>query len=440
MIKDKNKDIINIEYNHLNLPKKIDFETNDPNTFSGKYIRYFYDATGVKLAKSVQEENVSGLSYTFYNGAYIYEKSSGSSTTNLKFISQPEGYIEPDNQGGFDYVYQFKDHLDNIRLSYIDSDGNGSIDSNTEIVEENNYYPFGLKHKGYNNVVSGSEYKYETFNGKEIEESLGLNVYEMDWRQYDASIGRFNIIDSYAEFMYDQTPYHFSYNSPIYNSDPIGLCPNGDCSDIGDNMEGDATLSDCVTWVVSQGVWTRNDGMLDEVTVVAESGEPEGPPTEEEAKAKDEQFEAMCCFTSWGTQRRDTLGSWGRGKGATSVSVDYNDIAPKGSNSSKMGKVWDISNYFYFWPDYFMPKNNDNKEPTVTEPVVITYQAQGQLKENARHGLYPEDSTMKKGRYNYGGIGVGWKTQDKAEAKKDSAGFSKTNYFEKIWINVDTTN
>ncbi|WP_452598686.1 hypothetical protein, partial [Pontimicrobium sp. MEBiC01747] len=40
----------------------------------------------------------------------------------------PEGYIQPDNTGGFEYIYQYKDHLGNIRLSYGDIDGDGIID------------------------------------------------------------------------------------------------------------------------------------------------------------------------------------------------------------------------------------------------------------------------------------------------------------------------
>ena len=55
----------------------------------------------------------SGVSTTTdYAGNYIYENST------LKFFNQPEGYIEPDGSGGYDYIYQYKDHLGNIRLSY----------------------------------------------------------------------------------------------------------------------------------------------------------------------------------------------------------------------------------------------------------------------------------------------------------------------------------
>ena len=44
-----------------------------------------------------------------------------------KFISQPEGYIEPNTSGGFDYVYQYKDHLGNVRLSYSDMNKDGVV-------------------------------------------------------------------------------------------------------------------------------------------------------------------------------------------------------------------------------------------------------------------------------------------------------------------------
>ncbi|QAA81949.1 hypothetical protein EI546_09535 [Aequorivita sp. H23M31] len=61
-----------------------------------------------------------------------------------------------------------------------------------------NYYPFGLEHKGYNTDVSpsgNSVARKFKFNGIEHEEALGLNLYEMDLRQYDPVIARWNSID-----------------------------------------------------------------------------------------------------------------------------------------------------------------------------------------------------------------------------------------------------
>ncbi|WP_074747596.1 hypothetical protein [Myroides marinus] len=60
-------------------------------------------------------------------------------------------------------MYQYKDHLGNVRLSYSDKSGDNTIQSSTEIIEDTNYYPFGLAHKGYNqkNDALMKDYKYQ---------------------------------------------------------------------------------------------------------------------------------------------------------------------------------------------------------------------------------------------------------------------------------------
>ena len=62
----------------------------------------------------------------------------------LKHFPHAEGYVNVVN-GRFKYVFNFTDHLGNIRLSYSDANNNNVITEN-EILEENHYYPFGLKH------------------------------------------------------------------------------------------------------------------------------------------------------------------------------------------------------------------------------------------------------------------------------------------------------
>src|SRR5690606_24029273 len=120
MTQDKNKHIAHIEYNHLNLPTFIYIESSGDG---GGDINYTYDATGVKLEKVVNSG--MDINATYYAGSYIYEESSQmglmgpiSSGVKLKFFNQPEGYVEPNSSGNFDYIYQYKDHLGNIRLSY----------------------------------------------------------------------------------------------------------------------------------------------------------------------------------------------------------------------------------------------------------------------------------------------------------------------------------
>ncbi|MGB3655671.1 MAG: RHS repeat-associated core domain-containing protein, partial [Rivularia sp. (in: cyanobacteria)] len=124
------------------------------------------------------------------------------------------GYIEPDGAGGYDYVYQYKDHLGNIRVSYSDMNGDGSV-SSAEIMSEKNYYPFGLQHKGYNNVVNGTENNYKHFQGQELHEDLDLNWLEFKYRFYNPALARFHNIDPLAQEYAYQSPYNFSENRVI---------------------------------------------------------------------------------------------------------------------------------------------------------------------------------------------------------------------------------
>src|SRR5690606_16283741 len=221
MTQDKNKHIAHIEYNHLNLPTFIYIESSGDG---GGDINYTYDATGVKLEKVVNSG--MDINATYYAGSYIYEESSQmglmgpiSSGIKLKFFNQPEGYVEPNNSGNFDYIYQYKDHLGNIRLSYKNISNN--ITPVLEIQEENNYYPFGLKHKGYNNnIVSEHNWDYQ---GKENQKELSLNWHDFGARNYDAALGRWMNTDPLSEEFYSYSPYNAMMNNPLNFIDPTGM-------------------------------------------------------------------------------------------------------------------------------------------------------------------------------------------------------------------------
>lgn len=405
MIKDYNKGIDRITYNHLNLPVTIEFD-------NGSYINYTYNATGIKLDKKVIVPN--GIVYketvTSYASNYIYEKNIVNSniTERLKFFNHPEGYVEPNNSGNFDYIYQYKDHLGNIRLSYGDSDNDGAISEagvfyddiesasgwdsegalhggtvtayddafkysgeysakistlsggskyvhsnswtpignnqpteytysgwaysdgpgirvllfmneneetsyftqideyrdytskntwvyfektvtvpsnidklniriesfhgtpgsvwydnvkikkvGSEIIEENNYYPFGLKHKGYNTVINGTNHKYG-FGGKEEQDELGLGWLDVTARNYDPAIGRWMNLDPLAEEMTRHSPYNFSFNNPIFFQDYDGMSPSAS-SDVYNQVNSffSGMMQDAETLAASQGKDSR---------------------------------------------------------------------------------------------------------------------------------------------------------------------------------------
>jgi len=196
---DANKGITNINYNYLNLPTSV--------SMAGGTITYTYDAAGAKLRKVV-----SGIT-TDYAGGFQYQNNV------LQFLPHPEGYVY-NNNGVFDYIYQYKDHLGNVRLSY---------DKNLKIVEENNYYPFGLKQYDNNNVVNAignaaaQKYKY---NGKEFQDELGLSFYDYGARNYDPALGRWMNIDPLAEKGRRWSSYNYAMDNPVYFIDPDGMWPD----------------------------------------------------------------------------------------------------------------------------------------------------------------------------------------------------------------------
>lgn len=125
LIKDLNKGIENISYNHLNLPIKIEMKADGSDR-----IEYIYDAAGVKLAQIVYQGNVE-KNRTDYLGAFIY-KSVDQEPSVLQLIQHEEGRVvyETDINGSFveyEYQYHIKDHLGNVRATFKE-------DSDSEIV------------------------------------------------------------------------------------------------------------------------------------------------------------------------------------------------------------------------------------------------------------------------------------------------------------------
>ncbi|KRB56427.1 hypothetical protein ASD98_11245 [Flavobacterium sp. Root186] len=212
MTKDNNKNITAITYNNLNLPTQINFATTGN-------IKYLYNAVGQKVQKIVTTTTPANIALTDYLGGYQYKTDCETCTTGLKFFPTAEGYVEAVTASSFKYIYQYKDHLGNIRLSY---------DKNLVIQEENNYYPFGLKQEGYNiaknSTNDGLRYKY---NGKELQdENIGgnlLNLYDYGARNYDPALGRWMNIDPLAETSRRFSPYTYALNNPVFFIDPDGM-------------------------------------------------------------------------------------------------------------------------------------------------------------------------------------------------------------------------
>lgn len=207
LTKDQNKKVTEITYNHLNLPKKITFGT-------GNTIEYIYNAIGEKLEKNIIENKV--VINTKYLSGFQYKNDV------LQFFPTAEGYVRNTSTNPatyvYGYVFNYTDHLGNVRLSYAQN----AKKTGLEILEENNYYPFGFKHAGYNtdNLQPGYKYKY---NGKEFQDELDLNLHDYGARNYDSALGRWMNIDPLAEQMRRFNPYTYALDNPVYFIDPDGM-------------------------------------------------------------------------------------------------------------------------------------------------------------------------------------------------------------------------
>ncbi|WP_373427990.1 RHS repeat domain-containing protein [Chryseobacterium sp. WLY505] len=148
-------------------------------------------------------------------------------------------------------MYNYTDHLGNVRLSYA-KNGAG-----TEIIEESNYYPFGLKHEGYNGLTGNPLYQYK-YNGKELQES---GMYDYGARMYMPDIGRWGVVDPLAEKMTRHSPYNYAFDNPMRFIDPDGMEPQGDYyTKLGKYLGSDGKNDNKVYVADSKTVKKNNDG------------------------------------------------------------------------------------------------------------------------------------------------------------------------------------
>jgi RHS repeat-associated protein len=187
-------------------------------TGTTKRIEFVYTATGQKLRKVVTAANSTKTVYDYHNGV---EYKNG----NLEAIYHAEGRV---TKVGSDYSYEYalKDHLGNSRVFFSNRGARVNFIEADDILQESHYYAFGMAYDQYpwGNTTTPNKYQY---NGKELNDELGLNWAHHDWRFFDATVGRFWSVDPKAEEEDQETmsPYHFSYNNPIRYSDPDGQCP-----------------------------------------------------------------------------------------------------------------------------------------------------------------------------------------------------------------------
>ena len=190
LTKDLNKNIVDIQYNVLNLPSKVTFG-------DGNSVSYMYAADGRKLQTV---HTINGITTTTdYVGNMIYENG-----TLKRILVDGILYIENDA-----YYFYIQDHLGNNRV-VVKEDGT--------VVQANDYYPYGANF-AESTATDAQPYKY---NGKELDIKGGLNVYDYGARHYDPVLGRFMTMDPMVEKYYSWSPYAYCLNNPLKYIDSDG--------------------------------------------------------------------------------------------------------------------------------------------------------------------------------------------------------------------------
>ncbi|MDQ0781336.1 DUF6443 domain-containing protein [Chryseobacterium sp. W4I1] len=275
MLNHKDKGILSIQYNYLNLPKQI--------TQNAQVTNYVYRADGVKVKKlfgDIETNYLDGFQYKStsqvesWNGEGIYHTDPNEiPVIKLRIIPTSEGYYDA---LGNQYIYNFTDHLGNVRLSYTDTNKDGIIQPRQyywkqcdepsgpwvpvncidgwkpgEIVEVNNYYPFGLMHNYTATTKNAYQYKY---NGKELQET---GMYDYGARFYMPDIGRWGAADPKAELMRRWSPYNYAFDNPIRFIDPDGRSPLTDFYNLSGKKIGTDGVNNGVRVVVTDSKEAR---------------------------------------------------------------------------------------------------------------------------------------------------------------------------------------
>lgn len=238
---DKNKNITYIEYDKLNLPRKILVESDAETGFVSTTqeaatpqpmvfvipmdsTKYTYTPDGEKIRVThVVNKSIPFVSTdptrpvwptrtikirdtTEYIGPFVI------CNVKLDKVLFNGGYVTFGKTDLSEQTYHYfsTDHQGNVRAVYDEA---GNIEQSIA------YDPFGVI---IPDLSTGTGIQPYLYNGKELDRVHGLNWYDYGARMYDVTLGRWTTVDPLCEKYYHVSPYAYCGNNPVNRIDPDG--------------------------------------------------------------------------------------------------------------------------------------------------------------------------------------------------------------------------
>jgi RHS repeat-associated protein len=172
----------------------------------------------------VVDEEFAGVTSTNHMGAIQIPVTNTGDT--LKQVVGPMSMVIRRN--GWIYIYLSNESAEDV---YFD---NLVVNlKHGPLLEQQDYYPFGMEIPGLSTQAFKYQYKPNRYNyngkeeqSKEFSDSSGLSWDDYGARMYDPQIGRWVHLDPLADPSRRWSPYTFSFDNPIRYIDPDGMLPN----------------------------------------------------------------------------------------------------------------------------------------------------------------------------------------------------------------------